>query len=150
MVDGLASPHWHRILIQTLGTPKDEAQRTEWSRAARWRLGKFYLSAMREIDLLARVRAAGVPLRYHLLADVLLRTDFWIGDLAICLYFGNPRYRDGIKGRKAKAAELFRGANPKLHIEEFHIPRQGAGNFWLVTEEDIQRLIRLTVPVGNS
>lgn len=83
MVDGDAAPHWHLLLKQKLGPAKDDSERSMWSRAARWRLGKFYLSAMREIDLFVRVRAEGVPLNYYMLADVLFRADFWIDDLVV-------------------------------------------------------------------
>ncbi|MBM85285.1 MAG: hypothetical protein CMM47_04610 [Rhodospirillaceae bacterium] len=46
--------------------------------AVRWRLGKFYYSAVREVDLLISINAAGIPLKYHLVADVLLRVDYWV------------------------------------------------------------------------
>jgi hypothetical protein len=63
-------------------------------RAVQWRLGNFYLSAMRELDLFIRLRHMGVSLRYHILADVLLRVDFWTPDIVLCVYFENRAYRD--------------------------------------------------------
>lgn len=85
----------------------DPARKRALKRAYRWRLGKFYYSALRELELYARLRHEyGLPLRYHLLADVLLRTDFWLGDNVVCLYFANPTYRDREAGRKPPAQQF--------------------------------------------
>ncbi|MDQ2842662.1 MAG: hypothetical protein M3Y72_16795 [Acidobacteriota bacterium] len=98
-----ARDKWWNPLRQSAGTFPDIQQlitvygRDEaWSRvkrAVRWRLGNFYLSAMRELDLFIRLRHIGVPLRYHILADVLLRVDFWTPDTLLCVYFLNSRSR---------------------------------------------------------
>ena len=57
--------------------------------AVRWRLGKFYYSALREVDLLVDLHSWGLPLKYHVLADVLLRVDYWIRQTLVCIYFPN-------------------------------------------------------------
>jgi hypothetical protein len=101
-------------------------------RAIRWRLGKFYLSAIRELDLLTRLRELGAPIKYHLLADVLLRVDFWTDGALVCVYFENPKYR----GRKHPAEDYFAGHN----IIHAKIERQGFGRFWLATETAVQEL----------
>lgn len=106
---------------------------TRVTNAIRWRLGKFYYSALREIDLLASLRDRGVELRYHLLADVLLRADFWIGDVVVCTYFPNARYRDSQAGRKPPAAAFLGCATPPFTIIDFPIERQGFGKVWLAT-----------------
>jgi hypothetical protein len=101
-------------------------------RAIRWRLGKFYLSAIREIDLLTRLRELSVPLRYHLLADVLLRVDFWTENTLVCVYFENPTFRQ----RKRPTEHFFTGVNI-LHQK---IERQGFGRFWLASEAAIREM----------
>ena len=101
-------------------------------RAIRWRLGKFYLSCMRELDLIARLREMGVPLRYHVFADVLLRVDFWTGSTLACVYFENHLYRN----RKRRTEEFF----PEHQILHARIERQGFGKFWVAKDEAIQEL----------
>lgn len=101
-------------------------------RAIQWRLGKFYLSSMRELDLLTRLRELGVPLKYHVLADVLLRVDFWTDTALVCVYFENPKYRD----RKRPTERFFTG----FDIIHAKIKRQGFGNFWLAMDEAVREL----------
>lgn len=131
-----------------------------WSRAVRWRLGKFYMSAIREIDIIAKLRVKGFEIKYHLFADVLLRVDFWTGRALVCTYFPNPKYRDGKIGRKPKAEEFFDKSSEIDKLSEvdksteidksskfniIHIPigRQGFGRFWLADPESIDELCRL-------
>jgi hypothetical protein len=118
-------------LVQQIG--KNEAWETI-KRAIRWRLGKFYLSAMRELDLLTRIRELGVPVRYHLLADVLLRVDFWTDNTLVCVYFENRKYRH----RKPPAERFFTG----IDIIHAKIERQGFGRFWLATGPAVNKLTR--------
>jgi hypothetical protein len=92
-------------------------------RAIRWSVGKFYLSGIREIDLLTRLRELGVPLRYHLVADVLMRVDFRTENALVCVCFENQAFRQ----RKQPTENFFPGANI-LHQK---IERQGFGCFWL-------------------
>lgn len=101
-------------------------------RAIRWRLGKFYLSAIREIDLLTRLRELSVPLRYHLLADVLLRVDFWTENTLVCVYFENLTFRQ----RKRPTEHFFTGVN----IIHQKIERQGFGRFWLANEAAVREM----------
>jgi hypothetical protein len=116
-------------------------RRRQLRRAYRWRLGKFYYSAMKELDLHVRLRKEhGLPVRYHLLADVLLRTDFWCGDHIVCVYFPNPQYRDQQAGRKPPAERFLGRASPPFTIHHVAIERQGHGNFWMATDESIQQL----------
>jgi hypothetical protein len=109
-----------------------EAAWKQVQRAIRWRLGKFYLSCMRELDLIARLREMGVPLRYHVFADVLLRVDFWTGGKLACVYFENQLYRN----RKRRTEEFF----PDHQILHARIERQGFGKFWVAKDEAVQEL----------
>ncbi len=118
-----------------------EQRKEALKRAFRWRLGKFYYSAMRELDLMVRLQSEfGVPVRYHLLADVLLRTDFWLGDNIICIYFANPQYREGSAGRKPPAERFLGAAKPPFKIHHVKIQRQGFGSFWVASDDSIGRL----------
>jgi len=103
--------------------------------AVRWRLGKFYYSALRELDLLIWLRSRTLDVKYHLLADVLLRVDLWIEDLLVCVYFANKKYRAGNKGRKPPAESFFNEAAPPFKILDFPVERQGFGNIWLISEQ---------------
>jgi hypothetical protein len=144
MTQGEAGPLWHQQLVGRLGPPSGDEQRRKWSRAAKWRLGKFYLSAIREIDVLARLRHAGLELKYHLLADVLFRADFWSGNSLVCLYFPNTTYRAGSdKGRKPPAERFFEGAHPPFDIIHFPVHRQGFGKVWRADNSSIDALLQL-------
>lgn len=101
-------------------------------RAVRWRLGNFYLSAMRELDLFIRLRHMGVPLRYHILADVLLRVDFWTPDTLLCVYFLNSKYR----GRKQETERFF----SNVSVTHATFERQGFGKIWLASDAAISKL----------
>lgn len=120
-------------------------------KAIRWRLGKFYYSAVREVDLLVSLREAGVGIKYHILADVLLRCDFWYEDTVVCTYFPNGRYRHGEEGRKAPAVDFLGAANPPFHILHFEVKRQGFGRAWLVSTQSKEALLRaLRAPRGGA
>jgi hypothetical protein len=69
--------------------------------AMRWRVGNAYLAHVKETFVVAVLREAGFDARYHVLADVLFRVDFWIDRVAFSLYVVNAKYRDGATlGRK--------------------------------------------------
>jgi len=119
----------------------DTAGRLRLGRAIQWRLGKFYYSAMREIELMLKVKEVhGVQMRYHLLADVLLRVDFWHGKTLICVWFSNPKYRTQDAGRKVAAKTYFDDGSDDINIINVEIERQGYGNFWRASNDSIQRL----------
>lgn len=74
--------------------------------AMQWRVGNAYLSFMRELYVLSVLRQAEVDARYHVLADVLFRVDFWVADLCLSVFVGNPRFLSGSSGRKIPAPDL--------------------------------------------
>lgn len=112
------------------GASRAAAEEAMW-----WRLGNAYYSCLREVYVLAVLRAAGVPAQYHVIADALFRTDFWAGDTIISLYVANAKFRDGDGGRKRSARSLlggypgFRFADmPRLTRHEYgtvHLPSKG-------------------------
>lgn len=128
---------------------QDTERRYAIGRAIHWRLGKFYYSAMREIELLIRLREEeGINLKYHLLADTLLRVDFWVENVLLCVFFSNPNYRTtGSLGRKTKAATIF--PTPDFILLDIEVERQGHGNFWRVSDSSVARIaanIRAVLP----
>lgn len=129
-------------LLDSLGwADASSPERGAFERATRWRLGKFYYSAVREVELLTRLRVEhGVPLKYHVLADVLLRADFWLGDVVVCTYFPNPTYRDRKAGRKPPAQRYLGQAEPPLSILHVPVERQGFGTFWSISDASLLRL----------
>lgn len=140
MIYGDAAEYWYHPLKSFLNE-HHHADREKWPRAARWRLGKVYLSNIRELDFFVRVRSAGHHIKYHLLADVLFRVDFWINKILICTYFPNPKYRDGSAGRKCQPIDIFRSS--EFSIIDIPILRQGFGNVWLATEESVNKLTEI-------
>lgn len=80
-------------------------------RGIAWRLRNAYYSALREVDILISLRDAGVPLKYHILADALYAVDFWSTNHLIGVYIPNARYKDdGHGGRKARPDLIFAGS----------------------------------------
>lgn len=79
--------------------PLDAAQ------AVRWRVGLAYYSFARELYTIAVLRAGGLDVRAHPMADALFRVDAWTDRTVLCLYIRNARFRDGTRGRKPRAAE---------------------------------------------
>ena len=105
----------------------DEAARPapwRWKRAINWRIGNAYLSFVREMDFLSRmIHDHGVPLRMHILADAVLKVDFWVGRHAVCLFIPND-----MRDRKA---------SPKASTGVVHSVQIGDGSAWV--EKDGQR-----------
>lgn len=112
-----------------------DAERAHLKDAAQWRLGKFYYSAFRELELFTKLRLRyHLPVKYHLLADVLLRADLWKEKTVISLYFGNSQYRQGAQGRKRQPQYFLENG---FRFLEVTLPRQGFGKFWRVDNESI-------------
>lgn len=156
-MNGSARSRWVAPLMRFLSSSPDaqdylkrfdseESGKTAILRAVKWRVGKFYLSALRELDLLVRLREANIPVRYHVLADVLLRVDAWIGKVLLCLYVRNPTYRDGRQGRKPTARRFF---PPEFRVEECYIEHQGQGVVWRVSDAEVGRIVELTSKQGG-
>lgn len=137
-----------RVFLKNCPTVKDfvrgHGRDIGWEkvkRAIQWRLGKFYYSAMRELDIFVRLREGGAPVSYHIFADVLLRVDFWIDTKLVCVYFSNSAYQDGKQGRKKPTASFFNDPNHQFNIHHINIERQGFGNFWIASEDSMTKLI---------
>lgn len=138
-----ARPHWLDKIEPLRENLLSQYDQKRIDDAIRWRLGKFYYSAIREVDLLITLREKGVDLKYHILADVLLRVDFWTGSTLVCTYFPNKRYREGQGGRKPPAEQFFAGSRAPFNVVDFEIDRQGFGRTWLVSDAAKDRLAQL-------
>ncbi|MBV9383675.1 MAG: hypothetical protein JOY82_24305 [Streptosporangiaceae bacterium] len=91
------------------------------AQAIRWRIGVAYYSFAREAYTIAVLRAAGLDIRAHPLADALFRADAWTGRTVLVMYIGNPRFRDGASGRKPRTADILSGASPPFRVEELRL-----------------------------
>jgi hypothetical protein len=114
----------------TLGDPArqaaDQARRQGYPRgpvaqAIRWRIGLAYYSFVREMYTIAVLRAAGLDVRAHPLADALFRVDAWTGRTVLSLYIRNSAFRDGARGRKPRTVSILAGARPPFLHEELRL-----------------------------
>jgi hypothetical protein len=96
------------------------------SQAVRWRIGVAYYSFVREVYTIAVLRAAGLDVRAHPLADALFRVDAWSGRTVLSLYIRNPMFRDGARGRKPRTRHILAGTQPPFRYEELSLPTQHA------------------------
>ncbi|MBD0741637.1 hypothetical protein BG418_09080 [Streptomyces sp. CBMA152] len=90
--------------------------------AIQWRLGNAYYSFLRELHVLANLRATGVDACTHPLADALFRVDAWYGSTVLVLYIGNDEYRNGAAGRKKQAQRILGGALRPFAFESVNLP----------------------------
>ncbi|HEX9540391.1 MAG TPA: hypothetical protein VGA04_19700 [Streptosporangiaceae bacterium] len=91
------------------------------AQAVRWRIGIAYYSFLREVYTIAVLRATGLDVRAHPLADALFRVDAWTGRTVLSLYIRNPRFRDGARGRKPRSRDILSGAQPPFRYEELRL-----------------------------
>lgn len=93
----LLEPAW--AAVRAVGTAEARA-------SMRWRVANAYLAHLKQAYVMAVLREEGIDARYHVLADVLFRVDFWIEDVCVALYVGNSLYRAGRAGRKTPAVDI--------------------------------------------
>jgi len=94
-------------------------------RALHWRIGKMYYSVMREVDFMVRLRERhGIQLKYHLLADVRLKSDFWLDDSIVSIFLANSRYRAKTSGRKQTAKDFLEDAKPPFSFVDVEFENQ--------------------------
>lgn len=111
--------------------------------AVRWRIGLAYYSFVREMYIIAVLRAAGLDVRAHPLADALFRVDAWTGHTVLSLYIRNSRFRDGARGRKPHTETILAGASPPFRYEELCLAtRHEFGCVHLPEADQIRTLAR--------
>ncbi len=119
--------------------------------AVRWRIGVAYYSFIREVYTIAVLRAAGLDVRAHPLADALFRVDAWAGRTIISLYIRNARFRDGRRGRKPRPGDILSGARPSFRYEELRLATQHIyGCVHLPEADQITAVARRIKASGNS
>jgi hypothetical protein len=138
--------------VTALGNParqiREDASRqgyppSQVSQAVRWRIGLAYYSFVREVYTIAVLRAAGLDVRAHPLADALFRVDAWTGRTVLSLYISNPRFRDGARGRKPRTVDILAGATPRFRHEELRLTtRHEFGCVHLPEAEQITAIAR--------
>lgn len=105
----------------------------ETHRAMQWRSGNAWNALIRQTYLLASLRHNGIPVKYHMLAHVLLRVDGWLGDRLIYLWMPNIHELHKQDPRRIFGDRGFR-------FMDGTIERQGYGRVWLPSGEYIDRL----------
>jgi hypothetical protein len=91
------------------------------AQAVRWRIGLAYYSFARELYTIAVLRAEGLDVRAHPLADALFRVDAWADRTILSLYIRNATFRDGVHGRKPRAADILARAQPPFRYAELRL-----------------------------
>jgi hypothetical protein len=111
--------------------------------AVRWRIGLAYYSFVREVYIIAVLRATGLDVRAHPLADALFRVDAWTGRTVLTLYIRNPRFRDGARGRKPRTIDILSGAQPPFRYEELGLStRHEFGHVHLPEADQLRAVAR--------
>jgi hypothetical protein len=73
---------------------KDQPAEVEHLRhAVQWRVGKFYYSAMRELELCTKLRTRfNLALKYNFFADLQLKADLWIDKVIVSVYLSKNEF----------------------------------------------------------
>jgi hypothetical protein len=107
--------------------------------AMRWRVGNSYYGVLRDIYTVVQLRAQGLDVRAHPLADALFRVDAWSGRTVLSLRVRNAMFRDAHGGRKLPAEDLLRDARPRFHVEPIELePADKFGVVHLPKQTDIR------------
>jgi hypothetical protein len=100
------------------------APRKDATDAMRWRVGNAYYAFLKEMYVLAHIRAAGFDMRTHPLADALFRVDGWVGETNLSLFIGNQLYRSEQAGRKWRPERLLDDARPAFRYLPIELPTE--------------------------
>lgn len=105
-------------------------------RAATWRLGTAWQSAIRTVATIAALRHLyGVPVRYHLFTHVELRIDGWSGNQAFRLVMPSE-----YEASKTDPRLIF--AERGVQIHDLVVTRQQRGRVWMPPERSVKELAR--------
>lgn len=113
-IDYVSNPSW------------SEEQRTK---AIQWRLGKAWISWIRELYVLTTLRGRGHDLNRHVFADIEGKVDMWIKDplKAVCLTV--PNKYDSSK------------RSPVVPYKKFYFPNRNSGNaLWFPDEKYLKEI----------
>jgi hypothetical protein len=104
--------------IEQHGTPRRIA-----NDAAHWRIGNAYYGLLRETYVIIHLRALGLDVRCHPLADALFHADAWYGRTVISIRVANENYTSGEDGRKIRPDELLSDADPSFRFETLELDK---------------------------
>lgn len=122
---------WYQPALDSVMTIRNDIQAAE--AGLQWRIGNAWQSSIRELHLISSLyHRYGLPVKYHILADVLFRLDCWIGNRGIYL-----RVPNAFENRKIQPEELF--PYPFV-IFKAEIPHQGRGKIWFTEPEKIDEI----------
>jgi hypothetical protein len=97
-----------------------------------WRMGLAYYSFLRETHAVTVLRAAGIDIRIHPIADAIFKADGWCGNKILSLRIGNARFKDGKKGRKRTADQVLNDARSEFRFATVQLPCEHKyGVVWL-------------------
>jgi hypothetical protein len=121
-------------------------QRSALRRSLRWRIGNAYYGTMRELNVLIRLRAMGIPVKYHVLADALFAVDCWNNDNIVSVFVGNATMKDAKGGgRKRRPQDRLGNAKPPFAFHDITLRiARGEGNrygiLYLADDQSIRRV----------
>jgi hypothetical protein len=122
-------PAWS--LFHTMPEP-GRPSRPRWQLGIAWRIGNAYLSFLREMDFLSRMtHVHGIPLRFHIVADAVLKVDFFVGSSLVCVWMKND-YRE----RKATPVP----AKGRVHDVTYSLKGVGWNSVMRASEDDLRKL----------
>ncbi len=132
---------------------QDHVSEPQARRALQWRLGLAYYAMLKEQFVMAVLRAEGLEVRYHPLADVLFKVDCWVGDTNVDIYVSNPRFRAGVadpEGRKNRAEILLSDAEPPFEYVVLELATQHTyGDVHLPSQDQVARQLALLHRAGR-
>lgn len=132
-------PAYYNLFLKAYG--KDGQLSYPLERALQLRIGNAYYSFLREVEFFTRIRSKhGIDLKYHMLADVLYRIDFWHENTIINLFVGNSRFRSGNKGRKKRTDQFLEVNNFAVLDVEIESKRV-FGRPWLISGNEERYLV---------
>jgi hypothetical protein len=127
-------------LIDRLSGQPGGPSRSVVDDSVHWRVGNAYYSFLRELYVVTHLRALGLDVRMHPLADALFRVDFWCGRTVCSLLVKNAKFHKDGQGRKRSVEEFLKGATPPFRFHKIQLER--ASKFGVVHLPSAQHIRR--------
>lgn len=140
-VTGPAAGHWWEPVHRSAVARGIDSLQSY--RAALWRLGTAWQSAIRTVYTIATLRhEQGLDVRYHLYAHVELRIDGWVvDDRGTATHAFRIVMPNEFESRKTDPRLFFGGTGIDVH--DLTVARQGHGQVWMPAPYDIAELAHL-------
>lgn len=111
-----------QIALTVSDAPNGPSWKAAWD-SVRWRLGNAYYSFLREMYVVSHLRASGLDIRMHPLADALFKVDFWCERTICSLFVKNAKYHKGNEGRKIPPRQLLGNAAPNFYFHDMQLDK---------------------------